>query len=160
MARVLELHLKQKFTRWPMYWKFSYNISPSNEYSELISFRMDWIWSPCIPWDPQESSKEPQFKIINSLKLSNLYMTTGKTIALTVQTFVGKMMFLLVIVLCRFVIAFLPRIKHLLISCLQSPSAVILEPKKIKSVSASTFPPSICNAIMRPNAMILVFFFF
>ena len=84
-------------------------------------------------------------------------MTTGKTIALTRRTFVGKVMSLLFNMLFRFVIAFLPRSKHLLISWLQSPSTVILEPKKIKSVTASTFTPSICKEVMGPDAMILVF---
>ena len=91
------------------------------------------------------------------VQLSHLYMTTGKTIALTVWTFVGKVMSLLFNTLSRFVIAFLPRSKHLLTSWLQSPSAVFLEPKKMKSVTASIFSPSICHATMGPDAMILVF---
>ena len=117
--------------KWPKYWSFSFNISPSNEHPGLISFRMDW--SPCSPRDSQESSLTPQFKSINSLVLSFLhsptltYMTTGKTIALTRRTFVDKAMSLLFNMLSRLVITFLPRSKHLLISRLQSPSAVILE---------------------------------
>ena len=91
------------------------------------------------------------------VQLSHPYMTTGKTIALTRQTFVGKVMSLLFNMLSRFVIAFLPRSKHLLISWLQSPSEVILEPKKIKSVSVSISSPSIGHEVMGPNAMILVF---
>ena len=91
------------------------------------------------------------------VQLSHLYMTTGKTIALTIGTLVGKVMSLLFNTLSRFVIAFLSRSKCLLNSWLQSPSAVILEPKKIKSVPASTFPPSICNEVMGPDTMILVF---
>ena len=91
------------------------------------------------------------------VQLSHPYMTTGKTIALTIQTFVCKEMSLLLNTLSRFVIAFLPRSKHLLISWLQSPSSVILEPKKIKSVTASTFSPSICHEVMGLDAMILVF---
>ena len=121
--------------RWPKYWSFSFRISPSNEYSGLISFRMDWL-DPS-PRDSQESSPTPQFKSINSSVLSflnspisHLYMTTGKTIALTRQTFAGKVMSLLLNMLSRLVITFLPRSKCLLISWLKSPSAVILEPEK------------------------------
>ena len=91
------------------------------------------------------------------VKLSHPYMTTGKTIVLTRQTFVGKVMSLLFNMLSRLVIAFLPRSMRLLISWLQSPSAVILEPKKIKSVTVSTVSPSICHEVMGPDAMILVF---
>ena len=91
------------------------------------------------------------------VQLSHPYMTTGKTIALTTQTFVGKVMTLLFNMLSRFVIAFLPMSKCLLISWLQSPSAVILEPKKIKSVTISIVSPSICEDVMGPDAMILVF---
>ena len=92
-----------------------------------------------------------------TVQLSHPYMTTGKTIALTRQTFVGKVMSLLLKMLTRLVIIFLPRSKHLLISWLQSPSAVILEPPKIKSVTVSTVSPSICHEVMGPDAMILVF---
>ena len=91
------------------------------------------------------------------VQLSNLYMTTGKTIALTIWTFVGKVMSLLFNMLSRFVIVFLPGSKFVLISWLQSPSTEILEPKKIKSVTVSTFPPSICHGVMGPEAMILDF---
>ena len=91
------------------------------------------------------------------VQLAHPYMTTGKTIALTIWTFVGKVVSLLFNMLSRFVIAFLPGSKHVLISWLQSPSAVIWEPKKIKSVTASTFPPPICHEVMGPDAMILVF---
>ena len=91
------------------------------------------------------------------VQLSHPYMTSGKTIALTIWTFVSKVMFLLFNILSRFVIAFLPRSKHLLILWLQSPSAVILEPKKIKSVTISSFSPSTCHEVMGPAAMILVF---
>ena len=125
--------------RWPKYWSFSFSISSSNEYSGLISFRLDWLdGSPCSPRDSQESSLTPQFKSINSSVLSLLYSqfqhpykTTGKIMALIKQTFVGKVMSLLFNMLSRLSIAFLPRSKCLLISWLQSPSAVILEPKKI-----------------------------
>ena len=96
----------------------------------------------------------PPFFIV---QLSYPYMTTGKTIALTIQTFVGKVMSLLFNMLSRFVIAFLQRNKHLLISWLQSPSTVILEPKKIKSVTVSIVSSSICHEVMGPDAMILVF---
>ena len=116
--------------------------------------------------DSQESSPMPQFKSINSLVLSFLYsptltstshMTTRKTIALTRQTIVGKVMSLLFNMLSRLVIIFLPRSKCILISWLQSPSAVILEPPKIKSVTVSTVSPFICHEVMGPDAMILVF---
>src|SRR5574337_750902 len=92
-----------------------------------------------------------------TVQLSHPYMTSGKTIALTRRTFVGKVMSLLLNMLSRFVIAFLPRSKHLLISWLQSPSAVILEPRKIKSDSVSTVSPSICHEVVGPDAMILLF---
>ena len=116
----------------------SFNISLSNEYSGLISFRIDW--SPCSLRDSQESSSTPQFKSISSSVLSLLYGPTlhiytwllKKTIALTIWIFVDKVMSLLFNMLSWFVIAFLPRSKHLVLSWLQSPSAVILEPKKIK----------------------------
>ena len=125
--------------RWPKYWSFSFSISPSNEYSRLIYFRMDWLDILAVQGTLKSlhhhSSKAlilwcPVFFIV---QLSHPYMTTGKTIALTRQTFVGKVMSLLFNMLSRSVITFLPRSKHLLISWLQSPSAVILEPRKIKS---------------------------
>ena len=121
--------------RWSKYWSFSFSISPSNEYSGLISLN-GLVGSPCSPRDSPESSPTPQFKSINSLVLdfivqfSHPCMTTGKTIALTGWTFVGKVMSLLFNVLLRLVLTFLPRSKHLLISWLQSPSAVISVPKK------------------------------
>ena len=127
--------------RWPKYWSFSFNISPSNEYPGLISFRMDWLDLLAVQGTLKSllqhySSKasilwRSAFFIV---QLSHPYMTTGKTIALTRRTFVGKVMSLLFNMLSRLVITLLPRSKHLLISWLQSPSAVILEPKKIKSV--------------------------
>ena len=113
--------------------------------------------SPCSPRGSQESSPTPQFKSINSLvlsllhsQLSHSYMTTGKTIALTRWTLVGKVMSLCLNILSRLVITFLPRSKHLLISCLQSPSAVILEPQKITSDTVSTVSPSISHEVMGP----------
>ena len=131
--------------RWPEYWSFSFSINSSNEYSVLISFRID---SPCCPRDSLESSPHHNSKasILSQsaffvVQLSHPYMTTGKIIALTIQTFVGKVMSLLFNMLSRFVIVFFPRSKCLLISWLQSPSAVILEPKKIKCVTVSTFFP-------------------
>ena len=124
--------------RWPNYWNLSFSISPSNEYSGLISFRMDCldllaVQRTLMSLLQHYSSKVPilwrsAFLVV---QLSHPYMTTGKTIALTRRTFVGKVMSLLLNMLSRFVIAFLPRSKHLLISWLQSPSAVILEPPKI-----------------------------
>ena len=121
------------------------------------------VGSPCCPRDSQESSLTPQFKTINSSPLSFLYgptltsiMTTGKTIALTRWTFVGKVTSLLFHMLSKLVITFLPRRKRLLISWLQSPSAVILEPKKINSLTVSVVSPSICNEVMEPDAMVLV----
>ena len=118
--------------RWPKYWNFSFNISPSNEHPGLISFRTDWFWSPGSPRDSQESSPTPQFKSINSLAVSFLYSPTVTSIwllekpVLTRWTFVGKVMSLFFNMLSRLVIAFLPGSKHLLISWLQSPSAVVL----------------------------------
>ena len=141
--------------RWPKYWSFSFSISPSNEYSGLISFRIDWLDLLAVQGDSQESSPAPQFKSINSSALSFLYgptltsVHTGKTIALTRWTFVSKVM-------SRLVISFLPRSKHLLISWLQSPSAVTLEPPKINS-HVSIVSPSICHEVMGPDAKILVF---
>ena len=128
-------------------------------------FPLVWlVWSPCSPSDSQESSPVPQFKSINSSVLSFLYspsltpyIATGKTIALTRWTFVGKVMSLLFNMLSRLVIAFLSRSKCLLILWLQSPSAVILEPKKIKSLTVSIVFPSICHEVMGPDGMILVF---
>ena len=124
--------------KWPKYWSFSFSICVANEYSELISFRIGWF--DLLQY--HESSPAPQFKGINSLMISLLYGLTltsihdyWKTIALIRRTFVSKLTSLLFSMLSRFVIAFLPRIKRLLISWLQSPSAVILEPKKVKSVA-------------------------
>ena len=147
--------------RWPKYWSFSFNISPSNEYSGLISFRMDWLDLPAAQGTlksllQHHSSKASilQHSAFFIVQLSHPYMTTGKTIALTRQTFVGKVMSLLFNMLSKLVITFLPRSKRLLISWLQSPSVVILEPKKIKS---DTVSPSICHEVMVPDALILVF---
>ena len=150
--------------RWPNYWSFSFNISPSNEYSGLNSFRMDWLDLLVVQWTlksllQHDSSKAPILRCsaFFRVQLSHPYMTTGKTIALTRRTFVGKVMSLLLNMLSRLVITFLPRSKRLLISWLQSPSAVILEPQKIKSDTVSTVSPSICHEVMGPDAMIFVF---
>ena len=122
------------------------------------------VGSLCSPRGSQESSPTPQFKSINYpvlsffiVQFSHLYMTTGKTIVLTRWTFVGKVMSLLFKMLSKLVIGFLPRSKCLLISWLQSPSPVILEPKKIKSLTVSTVSPSICHEVMGLDAMIFVF---
>ena len=133
--------------RWPKYWSFSFNISPTNEHPGLISFRMDWLDLLAVHRNlksllQHHSSKVSilQCSAFFIVQLSHPYMTTGKTIALTRQTFVDKVMSLLFNMLSRFVITFLPKSKHLLISCLQSPSAVVLEPKKIISHYFRCFP--------------------
>ena len=139
-------------------------ISPSNEYSGLISFRIDWfdlltVQGTLKSFLQNHSSKATilWLSAFSMVQLSHPYMTTGKDIALTRWTFVGKVMSLLFNMFSRLVIAFLPRSKHLLISWLQSPSVVILEPKKIKSVTVSIVSPSISHEVMRPDAVILVF---
>ena len=123
--------------RWPKYWSFSFNISPSNEHPGLISFRMDWLDLLAVQGTlksllQHHRSKASIFRCsaFFIVQLSHPYLTTGKIMALTRQTFVGKVMSLLLNMLSRLVITFLPRSKRLLISWLQSPSAVILEPKK------------------------------
>ena len=136
--------------RWPKYWSFSFNISPSNEHPGLISFRMDWLdllvvqrtLKSLLQHHRSKASilRHSAFYIV---QLSHPYMTTGKAIALTRWTFVGKVMSLLLNMLSRLVITFLPRSKCLLISWLQSLSAVILEPRKIKSDTVFTVSPSI-----------------
>ena len=150
--------------RWPKYWNLNFNISPSNEYPRLISFRMDWLDHIAVQGTlkslfQHHSSKASIFRCsaFSIVQLSHPYMTTGKTIALTRRTFVDKVMSLLFNMLSRLVITFLPRSKRLLISWLQSPSAVILEPRKIKSATVYTVSPSICHEVMGPDAMILVF---
>ena len=133
--------------RWPKHWSFSFSTSPSSEYAGLIFFRMDWLDLLAVQGTlkillQHHSSTAPilQCSAFFIVQLSYPYMTTGKTIALTRQTFVGKVMSLLFNMLSRLVITFLPRSKCLLISWLQSPSAVILEPPKIKSLTVSLFP--------------------
>ena len=150
--------------RWPKYWSFSFSNSPSNEYLGLISFRIDWFDLLAVQGTLKSLLQHHSSKasILHCsaffiVQLSHPYMTTGKTIALTRWTFVGKVMSLLFNMLSRFVITFLPRSKHLLISWLQSPYTVIMEPPKIKSSTDSTVSPSICHEVMGLDAMILVF---
>ena len=133
--------------RWPKYWSFSFNISPSNEHPGLISFRMDWLDLLAVQGTltsllQHHSSKASILRLsaFFIVQLSHPYMTTGKSVGLTRQTFVGKVMSLLFNMLSRLVITFLPRSKRLLISWLQSPSAVILEPRKIVSHCFHCFP--------------------
>ena len=147
--------------RWPKYWSFSFNISPSNEHPGLISFRMDWLDLHAVQGTLksflQHHSSKASIILCSAffiVQLSHPYMTTGKTIALTRRTFVGKVMSLLLNILSRLVITFLSRSKCLLISWLQSPSAVILEPPQNK---VCHYSPSICHEVMGPHAMILVF---
>ena len=150
--------------RWPKYRSFSFSISPSNEYSGLISFRIDWLDLLAVQGTLKSllqyhSSKASilQHSAFFIIQLLHSYITTGKTIALTRRTFVGKVTSLLLNMLSRLVIAFLPRSRRLWISWLQSSSAVILEPIKIKSVTVSIVCPSICHQVMGPDATILVF---
>src|SRR5574337_569638 len=150
--------------RWPKNWSFSFSISPSNEYSELISFRIDWFdvllvqgtLKSLLQHHSSKASIIPcsAFFIV---QLLHPYMTTGKTTAFTRQTFAGKVMSLLFNMLSRLVIVFLPRSKCLLISRLQSPSALILEAQKIKSVTVSTVSLSVSHEVMGPDAMIFIF---
>ena len=149
---------------WPKYWSYSFNISPSNENPGLISFRVDWMDLLAVQGTlksilQHHSSKASiiQHSAFFIVQLSHPYMTTGRSIALTRQTFVDKVMSLLFNMLSRLVITFLPRSKCILISWLQSLSAVILEPRKIKSSTVSTVSPSICHDVMGLNAMILAF---
>ena len=132
---------------WPNYWSFSFNNSPSNEYLGLISFRIDWLDLLAVQGTLKNLLQHHSSKAsilwcsaFFMVQLSYPYMTTGKTIALTRWTFVGKIMSLLFNMLSRLVITFLPRRKCLLISWLQSPSTVILEPRKIKSATFPRFP--------------------
>ena len=147
--------------RWSKYWSFSF--SPSNEYPGLISFRIDWFDLLAVQGTlkslfQHHSSKASilQCSTFFMVQLSHPHMTTGKTIDLTIWTFVGKIISLLFNMLSRFVIAFLPRRKRLLILWLQSPAAVILEPKKIKSVTVSVVSLS-CHEVMGPDAIIFFF---
>uniref|UniRef100_A0AC11DTD7 Uncharacterized protein n=2 Tax=Ovis aries TaxID=9940 RepID=A0AC11DTD7_SHEEP len=151
--------------RWPKYWSFSFSIIPSKEIPGLISFRMDWLDLLAVQATLKSLLQHHSLKasilwgsaFLNTVQLSHPYMTTGKTIALTRWTLVGKVMSLLLNMLSRLVITFLPRSKHLLIAWLQSPSAVILEPQKIKPDTVSTVSPSISHEVMGPGTMIFVF---
>ena len=150
--------------RWPKFWSFSFSINPSNEYLGLIFFRIDWldlfaVQGTLNSFLQHHSSTASilQLSAFFMVKLSHPHMTTGKTIALTMWTFVSKVMTLLFNMLSRLVIAFLPRSKHLLISWLQSPSTVILEPLKIKSLTVSIVSPSICHEVMGLDTMIFIF---
>ena len=150
--------------RWPKYWSFSFGISPSSEHPGLISFRVDWLDLLAVQGTlksllQHHSSKASllQHSTFFIVQLSHHYMTTEKTIALTRRTFVDKVMSLLFNMLSRLVITFLSRSKRLLILWLQSPSAVILEPRMIKSATVSTVSPCICHEVMGLDAMILVF---
>ena len=150
--------------RWPKYLSLSFNVSPSNEHPGLICFRMDWLDLLAVQGTRksllQHDSSKASILLLSAffiVELSHPFMTTRKTIALTRQTFVDKVMSLLFNMLSRFVITFLPRSKHLLISWLQSPAAVILEPPKITSATVSNISQSICHEVMGPDAMILVF---
>ena len=144
---------------WTKYWSFSFNINPSNEQSGLISFRMYWLdlleVQGTLKSLPQHHNSKASILWCSAffiVHLSHPYITTGKATALTRQTFVGKVMSLLFNMLSRLVIAFLPKRNHLLLSWLQSPSAVILKPKKIKSATVSTVSPSICHEVTGTDA--------
>ena len=150
--------------RWPKYLSFSFNFSPSNEYSGLTSIRIDRLDLLAVQGALKSLLQHHSSKTLILwcsaffiVQLSHPYMTTGKTIALTRRTFDGKVMSLLFNMLSTLVIAFLPRRKCLLISRLQSPSTVILEPPKIKFLTVSIISPTICHKVMEPDAMILVF---
>ena len=146
--------------RWPKYWSFSFSIIPSNEHPGLISFRMDWLDLLAVQGTLKNLLQHHSSKAsilgcsaFFTVQLSHPYMTSGKTIALTRWTFVGKVMSLLLNMPSKLIITFLPRSERLLISWLQSPSAVILEPPKIKSDTVSTVFPSISHEVMLVEVM-------
>ena len=148
--------------KWPKFWSFS--TSPSSEYSGLISFKIDWFDLLAVQGTLKSLLQRHSLKAsilwwsaFFMVQLSHLYMTTGKTTALTIWIFVSKVMSLLFNTLSSFVIAFLPRSNCLLISGLQSPFSVILEPKKRKSVTSSFYSPSTYHEVIGPEARILVF---
>ena len=150
--------------RWPKYWSFSFSIIPSKEIPGLIYFRMVWLDLLAVQGTLKSLLQHHSSKAsilwhsaFFTVQLSHPYMTTGKTIALTRRTFVGKVMSLLLNILSRLVLTFLPRSKCLLISWLQSPSAVVLEPPQKKSDALFTVSPSISHEVMGPDAMIFVF---
>ena len=144
--------------RWPKYWSFSFSISPCKEHPGLISFRMDWLALLAVQRTLKSLLQHHSSKAsilwcsaFFTVQLSHPYMTSGKTIALTRWTFVGKVISLLFNMLFRLVITFLPRSQRLLISWLQSPSAVILEPPQKKSDTVSTVSPSISYEVVGPD---------
>ena len=146
--------------RWPKYWSFSFSTSPSNKHPGLISFRMDWLYLLAVQGTLKNLLQHHSLKATSfqpsaffTVQLSHPYMTTGKTIVLIRCTSVGIVMSLLCNMLPRLVLTFLPKSKCLLISRLQSPSAVILEPPKIKSHTVSTVCPCISYEMMGPDAM-------
>ena len=148
--------------RWPKYWSFSFSIIPSKEIPRLISFRMGWLDLLAVQGTLKSLFQHHNSKVsilqpsaFFTVQLSHPYTTTGKTIALTSRTFVGKVMSLLLNMLSRLVITFLPRSKYLLISWLQSPSVVILEPRKIKSDTVCTVSPSISLEVVGPDLRFL-----
>ena len=149
--------------RWPEYWSFSFSIIPSKEHPGLISFRTDWLDLLAVQGTVKSllqhhSSKASilQRSAFFTVQLSHPYVTTEKTIALTRWTFVGKVISLLLNMLSRLVITVLPKSKRLLISWLQSPPAVILEPRKTKSDTVFTVSPSIYHEVMGPDAIVFV----
>ena len=153
--------------RWPKYWSFSFSISPSNEHPGLISFRMGRLDLLAVQGTLKSLLQHHSSKasiLLHSafftVQLSHPYTSTGKPIALTRRTFVGKVTSLLLNILSRLVITFLPRSKRLLISWLESPSGVILEPRKIKSATVSTVSPSISHEVMGPDQVPIVYFCF
>ena len=150
--------------RWPKYWSFGFSISPPNEHPGLISFRMDWLDLLAVQGTLKSLLQHHSSKAsilwpsaFFTVQLSHPSTTTGKTIALTRRTVVDKVMSLLFNMLSRLVTTFLQRSKRFLISWLQSPSPVILEPKKIKCVTVFIVSPSICHEVIGPDAMTLVF---
>ena len=149
--------------KWPKYWSFSFSIIPSNEHPGLISFRMDWLDLLAVQGTlnllQHHSSKASilQCSAFFIVQLSHPYMTSGKTIALTTWTFVDNVTSLLFYMLSRLVIAFLPRSKHFLISWQQSPYEVILDPRKLKSLTISIVFLSICHEVKGPVAIVFVF---
>ena len=149
---------------WLNYWSFSFGISPSDEYSGLIFFRMDCLDLLALQGSIKSLQQNHSLKVsilwhsaLFMVQLSHPYMTTGKTTALTIQTFVSKVLSWHFNTLSRLVIDILPRSKYLLILWLQSPSAVILEPNKMKFDTVSTFPPFICHEVIGLDAMIFIF---
>ena len=150
--------------RWPKYWSFNFSIIPSKEYPGLISFRMDWLDHLAVQGTfksllQYHSSKASilRHSAFFTVQLSHPYMTTGKTIALTRRTFIDKVMYLLLNMLSRLAITFHPRSRCILISWMKSPSAVILEPKKIKYDTVSTVSPYISHEVIGANTMTFVF---